>query len=191
MVQKTYTASLMYSSAISDIAQDTLKAQRNGYTVYNPFDTAITLRFPPYPYGFFDNNSLSKTKSNGFSVKVALQSGKDTLGSVYCCGHAFSQDTIMCPPPPSFGNTEISIESGNRHLGIISYPLRNTTVSALKSMLTAIETARHSLSAGFTDNENDMKMKIVYDNQTVTSSGNAHRDFKNRKLKFMSANHRI
>ena len=184
----------MYSSAISDIAQDTLKAQRNGYTVYNPFDTAITLRFPPYPYGFFDNNSLSKTKSNGFSVKVALQSGKDTLGSVYCCGHAFSQDTIMCPPPPSFGNTEISIESGNRHLGIISYPLRNTTVSAFEIDVNSDRDGSPlSLSAGFTDNRNyDMKMKIVYDNQTVTSSGNAHIEIlKTGNSEFMSANHRI
>lgn len=186
VAQKTYSASLMYSAAISDNGQDTLKAQRNGYTVYNPFDTAITLKFPPYPYGFFGSNSLSKTKANGFSVKVAIQSGKDTLGSVYCCGHTFSQDTIACPPPPSFGNTEISIESGNRHLGIISYPLRNSTVSAYEIDVNNDRNGSPlSLSAGFTDNRNyDIKMKIVYDNQTVTSSGNAHIEvLKSRKLR--------
>ena len=92
----------------------------------------------------------------------------------------------MCPPPPSFGNTEISIESGNRHLGIISYPLRNTTVSAFEIDVNSDRDGSPlSLSAGFTDNRNyDMKMKIVYDNQTVTSSGNAHIEIlKNRKLR--------
>jgi hypothetical protein len=184
-VQKTYSASLMYSAAVSDKAQDTVKAQRNGYTVYNPFDTAITLKFPPYPCGFFSTN-LSKTRANDFSVKVAIQSGKDTLGSVYCCGHTLSQDTIVCPLPPSFGNTEISIESGNRHFGIISYPLHNSTVSAYEININSDrDNSPLSLSAGFTDNKfSGRKMMIVCDNQTVTSSGNAHLDgLKNQKIK--------
>jgi len=178
VAQKTYSASLMYSAAISDKVQDTIKAQRNGYTVYNPFDTAITLKFPPYPYGFFGGNSLSKNRANGFSVKVAIQSEKDTLGSVYCCGHTFSQDTIVCPPPPSFGNTEISIENGNRHFGIVSYPLSNSTVSVYEININWNKKGTPlSLSAGFTDNNNsDMKMKIIYDNHTVTSSNEAHID---------------
>jgi len=182
--QKTYSASLMYSVAISDKAQDTIKAQRNGYTVYNPFDTAITLRFPPYPYGFFRNN-LSKTRANSFSVKVALRSGKDTLGSVYCCGHTFSQDTIVCPPPPSFNNTAISIENGNHHFGIISYPLHNATVSAYEIDVNSDgENRQLSLSAAFTGNNiSDRKMKIVCDNQTVTASSNAHLDvLKGRRI---------
>lgn len=184
VAQKTYSASLMYSAAISDKAQDTIKAQRNGYTVYNPFDTAIILRFPPYPYGFFSNN-LSKTREDGFSVKVALRSGNDTLGSVYCCGHTFSQDTIVCPPPPSFGNAGISIENGNRLFGIISYPLFNSTVSAYEINVGSDEGDRPiSLSAGFTDNHNSgRKMKIICDNQAVISASNAQIDvLKSRKI---------
>ncbi len=184
MAQKTYTASLMYSAAMSDNSRDTIKAQRHGYTVYNPFDTAITLRFPPYPYGFF-GNSLSKTKHSGFSIKVALRSGKDTLGSVYCCGHTFSHDTLECPPPPSFNDNKISIEKGNRHFGIISYPLFNSTVSSYEINLSSDGNGSPlSLSADFTgDHNSDRKMMFVCDDQTVISGSNAQIDvLKNRKI---------
>lgn len=183
--QKTYSASLMYSAIIPDKSHDTIRTNRNGYTVYNPFDTSITLQFPPYPYGFFKSNLAKTRPDQGFSIKVTLQSGKDTLNSVYCCSHEFNHDTIECPQPPSFSRSEISIEEKNQHLGIISYPQYKSKIFFYELGIRSDDGNQpYSLSAKFISNNiYGMEMKIIDDNQTVRSANSAYiGDLKSRKV---------
>lgn len=175
--QKTYSASLLYSISVTDKTNDTIKTKGNGYTIYNPFDKPIELQFPPYPYGYQKRN-LPKIKNNdGFSIKVTLRSGKDNITSVYCCGHTFNNDTILCPPSPSFSNSQLIImNSDNQKYGIVSYPVNNSNVSSFEIKATEIE--QHSpvsISAQFlhySDPKNNMA--ILYKNQQITASDSAY-----------------
>lgn len=181
--QKTYSAELMYSLSVADKTHDTIRAYRSGYTIYNPFDTAITLQFPSYPYGFYSGNLPKIQTDKGFSLRVTLRSGKDTLNSVYCCGHNFSTEIIQCPPPPSFNNSQILIKNKDEHFGIVSYPQNKSSLSAFELIINNFNKKDPlSISAQFIDNNQSQKeMKIVSDNRVITSSDKAYLDGLNKE----------
>jgi len=155
---RTYQAHLVYGSAgmAGNHPEDTLfSGIGNGYTVFNPFDTAFTLRLPPRPvaiaahrppsanpaklnksryagiiYGKSADHSATVTKRKavtGYCVKVSAYQDDAEIGAVYCGMSDCRGDTTLYPSAPSFSQTNIRIRhpSNGTHGGIMLYPSKN------------------------------------------------------------------
>ncbi len=115
---RTYYPSLVYGSKNieNDSLTDTLySGNGNGYTVYNPFDTAVSLRFPPIPLSMQNQsatNGLVKTKaSDGYCIKITATSGKKELGTAYCGTNSSIKNPVLYPAPPSFSSATVLIKN--------------------------------------------------------------------------------
>jgi hypothetical protein len=130
---RTYRAQLVYGgkNVVSDSVADTLVSGiGTGYTVYNPFDTMVTLRFPPTPVsmqGIFKSFvTTKKINSVGYCVKVGVLQKSSEIEAAYC-GAAGTSDILFSPPPPSFSNVKIRIQHPVTGAagGILMYPSGN------------------------------------------------------------------
>ena len=120
----------MYSDPVSaeNPHNDTLHALRSGYTVYNPFDSAVSLQFPPSPFEFPNNNhSKKRSLSEYFTLAIFVKSENNISDTVYCGLHYGSPDTIVCPSPPSFTQRDIFIsKEDSSPCNILSYPVSDS-----------------------------------------------------------------
>jgi hypothetical protein len=109
---KTYSATLLYSQLIQGENYNgiTFSGESNGYTAWNPSDTAITLQFPSHV--FVNENqspSLNKKMQSGvFTVSIQGTASDGTNSRVFCSTRN-NDKSQSCPQPPSFSSPCISI----------------------------------------------------------------------------------
>jgi hypothetical protein len=136
---RSYSANLMFSKSVNadSCSKVAFSSETDGYTAYNPFDTAIQLHFPVYT---FDQTTpvtiLTKQSAEtpyAIAVKGVASNGSAT--TVFCTTHQ-GNDTLLCPQPPSFSSPCVSIlqGEGGQQASIVSYP-SNNSVSFYKLFL--------------------------------------------------------
>ncbi|HEX2955880.1 MAG TPA: T9SS type A sorting domain-containing protein [Chitinispirillaceae bacterium] len=133
---RSYSANLMFSKPVNgDSCSNILFSnESDGYTAYNPHDTAIQLHFPVYTFNQQHAVTILTKKSSAFSYTLAVKgvSSNGATTTVFCATH-LSDDTLYCPPPPSFSTPVISILPGEskQQASIVSYPSDNLSIFKL------------------------------------------------------------
>jgi hypothetical protein len=109
---KTYSATLLYSQSVQgeNYTGIAFTGKSDGYTVFNPSDTAIQLHFPPHCFSNGVQQFLlsKQAQSSLFTIAVNGTSADGTSTTIYCSAH-HGNDTLKCPQPPSFSPPIISI----------------------------------------------------------------------------------
>ncbi len=127
---KSYSANLMYSKPVNgdSCGNVSFSGESDGYTAYNPFDTAIHLHFPVYTFDQPAPVTILTRRSAELSYSIAVKgvTPDGTANTVFCTTHRGS-DTLYCPQPPSFSIPCVSILQGEsrKQAGIVSCPAGN------------------------------------------------------------------
>lgn len=148
---RSYSANLMFSKSVNadSCSKVVFSSKTDGYTAYNPSDTAIQLHFPVYSFDQTTPVTILTKRSSEISYSIAVK-GMASNGSattVFCATHQ-GNDTLFCPQPPSFSSPCVSILQGesSQQANIVSYPANNT-VSLFKLFLPKTNGNNITLSA--------------------------------------------
>jgi hypothetical protein len=132
---KTYRAELIYGGttlSIDSLSDTLFSRQGTGYTVFNPSDSALELRFPPSSILLGDYHSTGvskKSPSAASSIKIFAYTAAGEFSTIYCGAYDGPGDTILYPTPPSFSNCGIRIRPPDGSSGAIAlYPSKSDDV---------------------------------------------------------------
>jgi hypothetical protein len=128
---RSYTANLMFSKSVNadSCSKVVFSSATDGYTAFNPSDTAIQLHFPVYTFEQTTPVTILAKQSSEISYSIAVKgvASNGSVTTVFCSSHQ-GNDTLYCPQPPSFSSPCISILSGEQgeQASIVSYPANNS-----------------------------------------------------------------
>jgi hypothetical protein len=128
---RSYSANLMYSKLVNGDSCDNIffSSESNGYTAYNPFDTALQLHFPVYTFDQPTPTTILTRRSADASYSIAVKgvASNGAATTVFCVIHR-GNNTLYCPQPPSFSTPCVSILQGesDQQASIVSCPTNNS-----------------------------------------------------------------
>ncbi|MBN1600283.1 MAG: hypothetical protein JW915_01685 [Chitinispirillaceae bacterium] len=168
---KSYSANLMFSKTINgdSCGNLTFSSESNGYTAYNPFDTAIQLHFPVYTFDQPVAGTVLTRRSAGASYSIAVKgvAANGTATTVWCAAHRGS-DTLCCPQPPSFSTPCVSILQGESDVqaSVVSCP-SNNSASLFKLYIPKTNGNSVTLSAEIVNSSRSMQFCFLRKKENV------------------------